>query len=76
MQSHLENEQPLRLMDLTEEDEQLIRSYPLITRKELILVFNVAEDNLDDTSLLERVSGICSAGKMEAMTVSAKVESK
>ena len=76
MQSHLENEQPLRLMDLTEEEEQLIRSYPLITRKELILVFNVAEDNLDDTSLLERVRGICSAGKMEAMTVSAKVESE
>jgi GTP-binding protein YchF len=76
MQSHLENERPLRLMDLTEDDELLIRIYPLITRKELILVFNVSEDNLDDTSLLERVRDICSVGKMEAMIVSAKVESE
>ena len=76
MQSHLEGERPLRLMDLTEEDELLIRSYPLITRKELILVVNVSEDRVDDTSLLERVRDICTAGKMEAMTVSAKVESE
>lgn len=76
MQSHLEGEWPLRLMDLTEEDELLIRSYPLITRKELILVVNVSEDSVDDTSLLERVRDICTAGKMEAMTVSAKVESE
>jgi ribosome-binding ATPase len=76
MQSHLEGERPLRLMDLTEEDELLIRSYPLITRKELILVVNVSEDRVDDTSLLARVRDICTAGKMEAMTVSAKVESE
>ena len=76
MQSHLEGERPLRLMDLTEEDELLIRSYPLITRKELILVVNVSEDRVDDTSLLERVRDICTTGKMEAMTVSAKVESE
>jgi ribosome-binding ATPase len=76
MQSHLEGERPLRLMDLTDEDELLIRSYPLITRKELILVINVSEDSVGDTSLLERVRDLCTAGKIEAMTVSAKVESE
>jgi len=76
MLAHLENEQPLRLMELTEEQELLIRSYPFITRKELILVFNVAEDHHNDTALIESVSELCSAGKMEAMTVSAKVEAE
>ncbi len=76
MLAHLENEQPLRLMDFTEEDELLIRSYPFITRKELILVFNVAEDQHDDTALIESVREMCAASKMEAMTVSAKVESE
>ncbi len=76
MLAHLENEQPLRLMDFTEEDELLIRSYPFITRKELILVFNVAEDQHDDTALIESVRDMCAASKMEAMTVSAKVESE
>jgi hypothetical protein len=76
MLAHLENEQPLRLMEFTEDDELLIRSYPFITRKELILVFNVAEDQHDDTALIESVRDMCAAGKMEAMTVSAKVESE
>lgn len=76
MQTHLENEQPLRLMNLAEEDEQLIRSYPFITRKELILVFNVSEDRHNETALIETVKDVCSANKIEAMTVSAKVESE
>lgn len=76
MQTHLENELPLRLMHFAEEDDQLIRSYPFITRKELILVFNVSEDQHNETALVEMVSDICLAGKMEAMTVSAKVESE
>lgn len=76
MLAHLENEQPLRLMELTEEEELLIRSYPFITRKELILVFNVSEDQHNETALIEQVSDLCAAGKMEAMSVSAKVESE
>ncbi len=76
MQAHLENEQPLRLMELAEEEELLIRSYPFITRKELILVFNVSEDQHNETALIEQVNDMCTAGKMEAMVVSAKVESE
>lgn len=76
MQAQLENEQPLRLMELSEEEELLIRSYPLITRKELILAFNVGEDQVNDTVLLDQVRELCGAGKMEAMIVSAKVESE
>jgi ribosome-binding ATPase len=76
MQVFLENEQPLRLMEFSEENELFLRSYPLITRKELILVFNVSEDQLNDTSLLEKVGALCSESKMEAMAVCAKVESE
>ena len=76
MQAQLENEQPLRLMELGEEEELLIRSYPLITRKEMILVFNVGEDQVNETALLDQVRDLCAAAKMEAMTVSAKVESE
>lgn len=76
MQSHLEEEQPLRLFEVSEEEELLIRSYPLITRKEMILAFNVSEDQLGDSGLLEQVSEWCSREKIEAMTVSAQVESE
>ncbi|WP_136798665.1 MULTISPECIES: DUF933 domain-containing protein [Desulfosediminicola] len=76
MQAHLEGEQPLRLMEFTEDEDLMIRSYPLITRKELILAFNVAEDQLDDTTLLEQVQSICETQKIEAMLVSAQVEAE
>jgi GTP-binding protein YchF len=76
MQGHLEEEKPLRLLQLSEEEELLIRSYPLITRKELILVFNVAEEQLDNQALLEKMADKCRLGKMEAMLVCAKVESE
>lgn len=76
MQAQLEGERPLRLMELSEEEDLLIRSYPLITRKELLLAFNVGEDKVGDTALLDQVRELCATGKMEAMTVSAKVEAE
>jgi GTP-binding protein YchF len=76
MLSHLESEIPLRLMDFTDDEDLMIRSYPLITRKELIVVFNVAEDQLDDTSLLEKFRPVCDKEKIESMIVSAQVESE
>lgn len=76
MQAHLENESPLRLMEYSEDEDLLIRSYPLITRKEMILAFNVAEEQLNDSSLLEAIRPLCDKDKLEAMLVSAQVESE
>ncbi len=74
--THLEEEKPLRLMEFNEDEELLIRSYPLITRKELILAFNVAEDRLDDKTLLEKTAEQCRQNKIETMLVCAQVESE
>ena len=76
IQAHLEEEQPLRLMQFNEEEDLLIRSYPFITRKELILVFNVSEEDLGDREILDRVADHCLQQKMEAMVVSSQVESE
>ena len=76
LQAQLDDGAPLRLLTLSDEEDLLIRSYPLITRKEMILVFNVAEDSLGDTSLLDRVADLCRDTGMEAMIVSAKVEAE
>lgn len=76
IQNHLEQEKPLRLMKFGDEEDLLIRSYPFITRKEMILVFNVSEDRLGDTAILEQLADTCTAEKMEAMIVSAQVESE
>jgi len=76
MLGHLEKELPLRLLELTEDEELLIRSYPFITKKQLILAINVAEDQLGKTELLDKVKELCSRNKIEPMLVSAQVESE
>lgn len=83
MLEHLEQEKPLRLLELVPDEERLIRSYPFITRKEMIIALNVAEDDLNvgkgDASehpLLEKFNDMCTSGKMALMMVSAKVESE
>ena len=73
---HLEEEKPLRLMEFSDDEEFLLRSYPLITRKELILAFNVSEDQLSDSTLLKKIAEQCKQNKIEAMLVSAQVESE
>ncbi len=73
---HLEQEKPLRLMAFDEDEELLTRSYPFITKKEMLVVFNVSEGSVGDTVLLERIAADCSADKIEAMAVSAQVESE
>ena len=72
---HLEEERPLRLLELSEEEKMIVKSYPFITRKELLLAFNVSEDMLEGP-LLKSVEGKCVVDKMEAMLVSAQVESE
>jgi len=76
IQAHLEEEKPLRLMQFSEDEKLMTRSYPFITRKEMILAFNVAEEQLGDGALLEQVAPMCEKEKIEAMAVSAQVESE
>ncbi len=76
LKDQLENEKPLRLIDLTEDEEKMIRSYPFITRKKLVIAVNVSEDDLENQDLVSWFSENCKAGEIEFMLVSAKVESE
>ncbi len=75
MKDHLEAEKPLRLMALSEDDEKLIRSYPFITRKKLVIAVNVSEDDLGG-DILGGFKESCLAQDIEAMAISAKVEAE
>ena len=76
MLAHLEEEQPLRLLELTGDEEKMIRSYPFITRKKMVIAVNVSEDDLGNTGLLNGFRESCDKLKIEAMLVSAKVEAE
>jgi GTP-binding protein YchF len=76
LKDHLEQELPLRLLELSEDEEKLIRSYPFITRKKLVIAVNVSEDDLGNEALLAGFKESCDRLTIEVMLVSAKVEAE
>jgi GTP-binding protein YchF len=44
LKTHLENEESLRTVELSEDEEKSIRSLQFLTRKPMVVVFNVGED--------------------------------
>lgn len=69
LKSHLEEELPLRLLDLTDDEKGLISGYPFLTLKEMLLVLNISEDDLGKKDLLREP-------RTEMMQISAKVEAE
>ena len=76
LKDRLEEEKPLRLIELTDDEEKMIRSYPFITRKKLVIAVNVSEDDLENKTLLSSFKESCEINDIEVMLVSAKVESE
>ena len=72
----LETEKPLRLIELMEDEEKMIRSYPFITRKKMVIAVNVSEGDLENEALLSSFKQSCEALDIEVMLVSAKVEAE
>jgi len=76
IKDHLEQESPLRLMALTGDEEKMIRSYPFITRKKMVIAVNVGEEDLGSPDLLTGFTDSCDSQRIAAMMVSAKVEAE
>ena len=76
IKTHLESERPLRLMPISAEEDLLLRSYPFITRKEMVLVLNVGDDALENSDLIERLAPLCARDRIEVMQVSARLEAE
>ena len=74
MKAHLETGGFLRNFSLTEAEEKLIASYPLLTRKAVIAILNVGEDGLEDEGLPETLKETFSEQGFQWIVVSAKIE--
>ena len=76
LKDFLESEKPLRMIELSEDEEKIIRSYPFITRKKLVIAVNVSEQDLDSDAILSSFQERCEPQMIEVMLVSAKVEAE
>lgn len=76
LKAHLDKELPLRLLELSADEKKFIASYPFVTRKDMVIVLNVSEDDLKTTTLVDTLRAACRPLKIDVMQVSAKVESE
>jgi hypothetical protein len=74
MKDHLEAGSLLRSLDLAEEERRLIGAYGLLSRKPVIVVLNVGEDQGGDAGLVERMEAEFAGQGYRFIAVSAKIE--
>jgi len=72
----LDEERPLRCIDIAIEDEKLIRSYPLLSRREMIVVLNVGDEEVADTNRVAEMSQRYSDAGIRVVHVAARLESE
>jgi hypothetical protein len=75
MKGHLEAGGFLRTLPLSDEEQKLIAGYPpLLSRKAIILVLNVGEEQINDPGLEEGLATAFPEGDFQGIGVSAKIE--
>jgi GTP-binding protein YchF len=74
MKERLEAGRFLRSLSLTEAEEKLIASYLLLTRKAVIVILNVGEEELTDQNLIENLKNDFRNQDFQWIAVSAKIE--
>ncbi len=74
MKDHLEAGRFLRNFPLTEAEEKSIASYPLLTRKALIIILNVGEEEVGGRDLADPLRETFHEQDFEWIAISAKIE--
>jgi len=74
MKVHLEAGGYLKDFGFTEDEERLIASYPLLTRKALILILNFGEEDLENQELMGKLKEGLPEQDFQWVAVSAKIE--
>ena len=74
MKIHLETGRFLRNFPLTEAEEKLVASYPLLTRKAVIVILNVGENEVGDQDLIGKLEEELGEQDFQWIAVSAKIE--
>ena len=72
---HLEQEKPLIDLAFSEEEDKLLRGYMFVTRKPLLIVLNIAEDQLPRAQEIEKeFADFVRPGKQELIVMCGKIQ--
>lgn len=76
----LEEGKSARTLDMTEEEQKIIKSYNLLSSKPIIYVANVSEDEVSEEGInnkwVEKIKEFASAEDAAVVVISAKIESE
>lgn len=75
-QAHLSDNQPLRTLELADDEEDLLKSYQFITRKPTLYIANVAEDGFENNPLLDTVREQAQKESANVVAVCAQTEAE
>lgn len=67
---------PVRALNLSREEQALLREFHLITAKPVLYIANVAEDGFENNPLLDRVREIADAEGSEVVAICNKIEAE
>lgn len=75
---HLDQNQPVRSLKLTEEEKELLKPYPFITAKKVLYVANVSELDLPsmDNTYVQKVREFAAKEGGEVIAICAKLEAE
>ena len=76
IRDHLDSGNPVRSLDLSKEDKQLVRDLFLLTSKPTVYIANVAEDGFDNNPNLDKVKELAASEGAEVVAVCASIESE
>lgn len=74
LKTHLDKTLPLRLLEMKADEKKATSSYPLVTRKAMLVILNVSESEMKDVKFLKQIENELSPFMIDVMQVSAKVE--
>ncbi|UCG50585.1 MAG: redox-regulated ATPase YchF [Candidatus Latescibacterota bacterium] len=73
---HLDEERPLRLVEMSSDEEKLIRSYPLLSAREMLVVLNVSDSDVSSTARIDELSQRYQSSKIRCVQVAAAMEAE
>jgi len=73
---HLANGEPIRSMDLSDDDQLVLKDFQLLTNKPVLYIANVAEDGFGDNPLYDVLAAMAEKEKAAIVAVCASIESE
>lgn len=76
LKAHLEKELPLKLLELSAQEESFISNYSFVTRKSMIIILNISENDINNNRLEKKLKEDCQLAGAYVIQICAKIEAE